>query len=59
MFCDKILLLSQGELVGFEEPGKILRAESIKQYFDANVVILKHPQTSSPLVVSQLDNLSN
>lgn len=54
MFCDKILLLSDGKLVAFDEPDKVLKQDLIKQYFDASVLIMQHPQSSSPLIVSRL-----
>lgn len=54
IFCDKLLLLSDGKLVAFDEPNRVLKQKLIKQYFDASVLIMPHPQSSSPLIVSQL-----
>lgn len=53
LFCDKIILLKQGQLVSFDTPEKIINPNLIRNTFDTDVLIMQHPQTQSPLMVNQ------
>ncbi|MRX27583.1 heme ABC transporter ATP-binding protein [Kangiella sp. HZ709] len=55
LFCDKILLLKQGTLVSFDTPKNIFKPELISKTFETDVLIMQHPQTSSPLMVNQIN----
>lgn len=39
-FCDRILLLSMGRIVGYERPEDVVTEKSIKEVFDIDVEIV-------------------
>lgn len=42
-YCDRILLLDRGSIIGADEPGQILTTENILRVFQTNAYIFKDP----------------
>ncbi|AXF54853.1 ABC transporter ATP-binding protein [Salicibibacter kimchii] len=43
LYCDRVLLLGEGELKAWGEPGEVLSAERIQVHYGAQVSNVKHP----------------
>lgn len=50
LYCDRILLLHEGKVVGVGEPSDIIEESALKHVFDAAVRRQAHPIVSKPLV---------
>ncbi len=48
LYCDSVHLLADGELVGHGPPATVITAESIKDVYGADVVVVPHPDTGAP-----------
>lgn len=53
MYCDRILLLQQGQLLKIGTPAEVLNRDTIKQGFGVDVHILSHPTSLSPIMINQ------
>lgn len=53
MYCDKILLMQQGQLLKMGAPTEVLNQDTIKQGFGVDVHILDHPTSHSPIIINQ------
>ena len=51
-FCDEIVLLSEGRSVAVGAPWDVLTEELIREVYDADALVLKHPKSGKPIVVS-------
>ena len=51
-FCDQVALLGGGCVVACGPPESTLTAESIRGVYGADTLVLQHPETGKPIVVS-------
>ena len=52
LYCDKILLMKQGQLIAFEKPENILVEQTIREAFDIDVLIARHPIHNKPYMIN-------
>ena len=50
-FCDRIGLLSEGELVALDAPAQVMEPALLSKVYDTPVRVLSHPDTGAPVVV--------
>jgi len=50
-FCDKLMLLSNGKIYSVGNTDKVLTAENIRNIYNVNVNIERHPVTCRPNVI--------
>ncbi len=50
-FCDRIVMLKNGEIFEKGKPKHILTNENVSQVFNANVMIKRNPSTRTPYIV--------
>ncbi|MBM7564705.1 heme ABC transporter ATP-binding protein [Paenibacillus sacheonensis] len=58
-YCDKLLILREGTVEAFGSPQKVMNSEMIKRVFDANAVILPHPETGVPQLLLRPEAMSS
>ena len=51
LYFDRLILLDAGQVVASGSPAEVLREESIRQVFQANVQVQEHPTHHTPQVV--------
>ena len=51
LYFDRLILLNGGQVVANGSPSEVLREESIRQVFQANVQVQEHPTRHTPQVV--------
>lgn len=51
-YADKILVLSQGQVVAIGKPEEILTPKLLYDVFDQHVIVIPHPQTNKPVVLA-------
>lgn len=51
LYCDRILLLSNGKIKAFDQPNHVLEEEVIKQVYEANIKKQPHPELPRPQVM--------
>lgn len=51
MYADRVLFLKQGREVGYGRPMELFSTARIREVFDQEVLVLRHPQRNCPLVV--------
>ena len=51
-YCDELLLLADGEVLAAGEPGAVLTEDRLREAFDANAVVARHPVTGSTYVTA-------
>ena len=52
-FCDQVALLCEGRMVACGPPEDTLTPESIRQVYGADTLVLEHPDTGKPIVVTR------
>ena len=52
-FCDEVALVSQGQMVACGPPETTLTPAAIQQVYGADTLVLEHPETGKPIVVSR------
>ena len=52
-FCDSVALVGEGRVVACGPPEKTLTPEAIRQVYGAETLVLEHPETGKPIVVSR------
>ena len=52
-FCDSVALVSGGRVVACGPPETTLTPEAIRQVYGAETLVLEHPETGKPIVVSR------
>ena len=52
-FCDSVALVGGGRVVACGPPEKTLTPEAIRQVYGAETLVLEHPETGKPIVVSR------
>jgi iron complex transport system ATP-binding protein len=50
-YCDRLMMLGNGQVVTEGEPGDVLRPEIIHSVYDVDVRVLSHPDTGKPVIV--------
>ncbi len=50
LYADRILLLAKGELVACGTPEEVLNAETLTQWYQADLGISRHPETALPQI---------
>ncbi len=55
-YADKAALLVGGELVAFGEPGDVLTVETINQAYQAEIEVLIHPESKTPIILHRRAN---
>ncbi len=50
-YCDRIAALSQGRVIAFDAPSKVLTSDLIAEVFGAPVAIIEHPIHRTPVVL--------
>lgn len=51
-YCDKLLLVLNGEIYSKGTPDKVLTFENIEKVYNTNVIVYKNPYTSKPFILS-------
>lgn len=49
-YCDRLLLLREGEIVTMGSPEEVLAGESLEQVYGCSVLVDRHPQSGRPRV---------
>ncbi len=49
-FCDELILLSDGKVVETGKPEEVMTGSLLSQIYDAELQVIKHPLTQSPMV---------
>ena len=52
-FCDSVALVGEGRVVAYGPPETTLTPEAIRQVYGAETLVLEHPETGKPIVVSR------
>ena len=52
-FCDQVALVSEGRIVACGTPESTLTADAIRRVYGAETLVLQHPETGKPVVVSR------
>ena len=52
-FCDSVALVGEGRVVACGPPEKTLTPDAIRQVYGAETLVLEHPETGKPIVVSR------
>ena len=52
-FCDQVALVSEGCIVACGPPEATLTTAAIRQVYDADTLVLEHPETGKPIVVAR------
>ena len=52
-FCDDVALVGDGRVVAYGAPESTLTPEAIRQVYGAETLVLEHPETGKPIVVSR------
>ena len=52
-FCDSVALVGEGRVVACGPPETTLTPEAIRQVYGAETLVLEHPETGKPIVVSR------
>lgn len=50
-YCDRLLLLQEGELVGAGKPSEVIRSDLIRKVYGVEAVIIRHPDGGVPQVL--------
>ncbi|GAB6100463.1 ABC transporter ATP-binding protein [Halanaerocella petrolearia] len=50
-YCDKLLLLKQGQIYDFGKPKNIITSENIKEVYGADVVVRKDSPSNRPYII--------
>ena len=51
-FCDRVALLSEGRVAAAGPPEETLTPEAIRRVYGADALVIPHPETGKPIVVS-------
>lgn len=54
LYCDELILLADGQVVAQGQPQTVLTAARIASAYHADVLVLTHPQTGSPIIVPEM-----
>jgi len=49
-YCDRLLLLREGEIVAMGSPEEVIAGESLERVYDCPVLVDRHPQSGQPRV---------
>ena len=52
-FCDEVALVSEGRVVASGGPGETLTSAAIQRVYGADTLVLEHPETGKPIVVTR------
>ena len=52
-FCDEVAMVSDGRVVACGRPEETLTAEAIRRVYGAETLVIDHPETGKPIVVSR------
>ena len=52
-FCDSVALVGDGRVVAYGPPETTLTPEAIREVYGAETLVLEHPETGKPIVVSR------
>ncbi len=52
-FCDSVVLVCEGRVVACGPPEETLNPTAIRQVYGADTLVLEHPETGKPIVVSR------
>ena len=50
-YCDRIVMLAEGRAYASGRPRDVLTAKNIRDVYDADVTVMSHPTTGTPVVV--------
>ncbi|MGH2542827.1 MAG: ABC transporter ATP-binding protein [Ardenticatenaceae bacterium] len=50
-YCDRIIMISNGRNIVEGTPSEVLTRENIRQVYEAEVIVMPHPQTGTPVVL--------
>lgn len=51
-FADRVMVMSEGEVVAAGSPSECLRPEVLSAVFNQEVIVIPHPQTSKPVILA-------
>jgi iron complex transport system ATP-binding protein len=54
LFCQKLVFLSNGELLSMGKPEKVISEKNIKQVYGEDVLLGRHPETDDPYLLPRL-----
>jgi len=57
MFADRVAVLHGGKVIALGTPDEVLRSDVIRQAFDVDVSVMRHPTLGTPLIIA-LGNLA-
>lgn len=50
IYCDKLLLLSEGKLIKFGVPSEVIQADILRDVYNVNVITYMHPEIQKPQI---------
>jgi len=56
--CDRLIFVRDGQVVAEGSPAELLTAERIREVFDVDVHVVRHPFTGAPQVLYELESRS-
>lgn len=56
LYCDRILLLEEGEMVALDSPHKVLKEEQLAHVYQTTLMRKEHPSVPRPLITLIPDN---
>ncbi len=54
VYCDELILLAGGEIIAHGSPQQVLTQARISNAYQADVLVMNHPQTGRPIIVPQV-----
>ncbi|NLE36144.1 MAG: ABC transporter ATP-binding protein [Bacteroidales bacterium] len=57
-YCDHLIMMNNGEISVEGTPDEVLTPENIRSAFGADVLIISHPITGKPVIISNLPGVS-
>lgn len=52
-YCDRILLLENGQPHAFDTPERVLQPDALKAVFGLDVLVQRHPERGHPLIIAR------
>ena len=55
-YADRVMVMSQGEVVATGTPEQVLSADLLSEVFSQQVMVVSHPQTGKPVVLASFED---
>ena len=58
-FADRVMVMSQGEVIAVGRPEEVLCSDLLSRVFHQQVMVMPHPQTGKPVVLASFEGEAN